>query len=106
MPTCPRYFDMMDRAAFWLLWALCVAFFLLGGCAGMSREIVTMVQVPIAVPCAVSIGEDPKYADTKEALRAAPGIDVRVNLLLAGRIQRDKRIDELKASVVGCVFGN
>lgn len=84
----------------------CMLSLTLAGCAAMPQEHVTTVEVPVSVPCRITIGADPTYVDTKEALRAAPGVDIRVNLLLAGRIQRDRRIDDLKASVAGCVFTN
>lgn len=79
--------------------------FVLAGCAVMPQEHVTTVKVPLSVPCRSRIVE-PTFVDSLEALSKAPGIDVRVNLLLAGRIQRDKLIDDLKASVTGCVFAD
>lgn len=74
---------------------------LLSGCAGMLQENVTTANVPVTVPCREKV-ERPAFADTSEALRSAPGVDIRVNRLLAGRIQRDKYIDDLEASVEGC----
>lgn len=78
---------------------------LLGGCAGMPQEHATTANVPLTVPCREKV-ERPAFADTGEALRSAPGVDIRVNRLLAGRIQRDKYIDDLEASVEGCVFAD
>jgi hypothetical protein len=66
------------------------------------RIITKIVQVPIAVKCAVDPGADPVYADTPDALKAAGDLFERVKLLLAGRAQRDGRLAELKASVAGC----
>lgn len=75
------------------------------GCAGMPQEHVMTVNVPVSVPCRLRIYE-PTFVDSLEALRKAPSIDVRVNLLLAGRIQRDRFIDDLRVSVAGCVFSD
>lgn len=88
--------------AWWMLMFFAGVCLFLAGCDTIKQGIVTQFDIPIPVACHVDVGEDPAYADTKEALRAAPGIDSRVNLLLAGRLQRDKRIDDLKASVAGC----
>lgn len=93
-----------------LEWLGLVAFLMalvgaLSGCVGMPVEHVTTVEVPVSVPCRSRLKE-PTFVDSLEALRKAPGVDVRVNLLLAGRIQRDRLIDDLRASVSGCVFAD
>lgn len=66
------------------------------------RIVTREVKVPVAVPCAVDPGPDPAFSDTPEALRAALDIYELVRLLLAGRLQRDARIVELKAASAGC----
>lgn len=98
---------MRMTVAAWACLALYIAIMavLLTACAGMPQEHVTTVNVPVSVPCRSRIAES-TFVDSLEALRKAPGIDVRVNLLLAGRIQRDRLIDQLKASVSGCVFAD
>jgi len=60
------------------------------------------VNVPVAVSCAGKVEARPGYSDTAEAIHAAPNIEARVNLILAGRLMRDKRIDDLEAALAGC----
>lgn len=69
---------------------------------GEPRIEVREVRVPVAVKCASDPGAAPAYADTPEALRAAPDIFARTQLLLAGRLQRMARIVELEAANAGC----
>ena len=44
----------------------------------------------------------PRYPDTDAALRAAGGAADRYQLLAAGRILRQQRLDELERVVSGC----
>lgn len=83
-----------------------LACILLAGCATTDPEprIVTkIVEVPVAVRCAVTIPEEPAYSDTKAALDAAPGIFEKVRLLLIGREQREAYKNEVRAALIGCV---
>jgi len=80
-----------------------LAILLLAGCATTEPRIeVRTVEVPVAVKCAADPGPDPVYADTDEALRQAPDLFARVQLLVAGRLQRIAREGELKAANAGC----
>jgi hypothetical protein len=49
-----------------------------------------------------SLGPPPRYPDSDVALRAAPGAADRYQLMAAGRILRDRRLDELERVVAGC----
>ncbi|WP_297803373.1 hypothetical protein [uncultured Brevundimonas sp.] len=60
------------------------------------------VKVPVPVPCTVNIGPAPEYADTAEAVQAAPDIFEAVKLLLAGREQRIAREAVTTAALSGC----
>jgi hypothetical protein len=44
----------------------------------------------------------PRYPDTDAALRRAPGAADRYQLLAAGRILRNQRLEQLEAVVAGC----
>ncbi|MFZ5721200.1 MAG: hypothetical protein ACOY5Y_17200 [Pseudomonadota bacterium] len=44
----------------------------------------------------------PRYPDTDSALRAAGGAADRYQLMAAGRLLRQKRLDELERVVAGC----
>jgi hypothetical protein len=44
----------------------------------------------------------PRYPDTDGALRAAPGAADRYQLMAAGRILRQQRLEELERVVAGC----
>lgn len=57
------------------------------------------VKVPVAIACDPDIGPEPAYADTPEAIAAAPDIFARTVLLLAGRVQRIAR-DEVKSAAL------
>lgn len=85
--------------------ATAVGTVLLTACATTPEpKIITRtVNVPIAVKCAAPLTAEPIYSDTPESLRAAPDIFSRVQLLLAGRAQRQARITELTAAISGCV---
>lgn len=90
----------MKRA---LILAACLA---LTACAHTQpAEPVTVVQrveIPVSTPCKVDIGPDPQYPDTDEALRSAPGLFERVQLLVAGRLLRIARDLEKTAALRGC----
>lgn len=67
-----------------------IALLALAGCAtdGEPRVITREVLVPTPVPCAAPEPAEPARIDTNEALRNAPGLFDRVQILLAGREQR------------------
>lgn len=88
---------------------LFLAALLLGGCATTKQDkepvVVTQeVKVPVPVPCTAlaQLGAEPPYADTDEALKAAPDIFTRVQLLLMGRLQRVQRLAEYKGVADVC----
>jgi hypothetical protein len=78
----------------------------LSGCAGGPRPEpaaqIRTVEVPVSVKCAADPGAPPAYADTPQALKAAPDIFGRAKLLLVGRVQRDGWIAQLQAALAGC----
>lgn len=49
-----------------------------------------------------TLGGPPRYPDTDGALRAAPGAADRYQLMAAGRILRQQRLEELERVVAGC----
>ncbi len=48
------------------------------------------------------LGAPPRYPDTDAALRAAPGAADRYQLMAAGRLMRQRRLEELERVVAGC----
>lgn len=64
------------------------------------------VNVPVSVPCPAIVEAAKAYPDTEEALRAAgperEGLYNRVRLLMAGRLLRTVRIEELEAALKVC----
>lgn len=73
---------------------------LLAGCASEPKTVT--VEVPVAKSCRIEIAPRAEFPDTKAAIMAQRGVDARVNLILAGRLLRDRRIDELEAALAGC----
>lgn len=49
-----------------------------------------------------TLGLPPRYPDTDAALRAAGGAADRYQLLAAGRILRQQRLEELERVIAGC----
>jgi hypothetical protein len=49
-----------------------------------------------------SLGPAPRYPDTDAALRAAPGAADRYQLLAAGRILRQQRLEDLERAIAAC----
>ena len=62
------------------------------------------VQVPHPVPCPAlqKLGPEPAYPDTDAALKAAPNIFVRVQLLMAGRVLRITRLAAVNDALAEC----
>ncbi len=79
----------------------------LAGCATTTPPepviITKEVLVPVAMDCVPkTLGPPPKYADSKEALLAAPGPEDRYQLLAAGREQRIARLGEVEPVITNC----
>jgi len=49
-----------------------------------------------------TLAPPPRYPDTDAALRNAPGAADRYQLMAAGRLMRQKRLEELEKVVAGC----
>ena len=90
-----------------------LAALLLSGCAGRGQltppepVVVTkevQVAVPVACPALAKLGPEPDYADTDDALRAAPDIFEQARILAKGRLQHIKRTSEYIAARVACTF--
>lgn len=117
---------MTARAAYPLLLAV-VASLALGGCETLFHrkarpgptpppviepkppKVVAPPKAPPPAPPAPpkscvpkTLGPPPRYPDTDAALRAAPGAADRYQLLAAGRILREKRLDELERAIAAC----
>ena len=79
---------------------------LLASCAGgpppESRIVVKEVRIAVPVPCAADPGPAPTYPDSPEALRAAPDLFARVQLLLAGRALREADLAAARAALKAC----
>jgi len=60
------------------------------------------VLTPVPVACDPEIRPEPAWPDTDEALRRAPDLFSRVQLLVAGRLLRIARERELRAAVEAC----
>lgn len=77
-----------------------------GSCATTQgpepKVVVQTAEIPVAIACAADPGPDPAYADSAAAIAAAADVFRRVQLLLAGRAQRDARLAELTAAGAGC----
>lgn len=80
------------------LWLLYLGL-MVTGCASAPPQ---TVDVPVSTPCLGTIDQKPALPDTKAAIDGAENIAARVKLLLAGRVLRDKRIDNLEAAISGC----
>ena len=61
-------------------------------------------DIPVAVPCSVSAGPAPDFADTDFAIAATPKGDIfgLARLYAAGRPQRLAYIAKLEAANAGC----
>jgi len=49
-----------------------------------------------------TLAPPPRYPDSDSALRAAPGAADRYQLLAAGRILRQDRLEDLERVIAGC----
>ena len=57
---------------------------------------------PVKASVPKSLAAPPRYPDTEAALRAAGGAADRYQLLAAGRILRQQRLEELERIIAGC----
>jgi hypothetical protein len=57
---------------------------------------------PAAACVPRTLAPPPKYPDSDAALKAAPGAADRYQLMAAGRMLRQKRLEELERVVAGC----
>lgn len=80
------------------LFAILPWVWLLAGCQ-------TTAQVPLPVSCAAMVAAL-DAPDTPDAIKAAPNIQARVRLLLAGRKLRDGKISELQDALAACDLPN
>lgn len=87
-----------------ILFATLPWIWLLTGCA--EREKTVFVNVPVPVPCIEQVDPLPEWFDSKEAVKGTydrgENVDARTALLLAGRLQRDRLIDEQQAALLAC----
>lgn len=87
----------MNRVLAWICLSF-IPFVLMFGCATRPPT----ADVPLAVGCIMEIPMAPIYADNAAAIRAARGIEERARLVIAGRVQRDGRIEKLTALLEAC----
>lgn len=90
-----------------------IAAIALAGCGGKVKSapepvIVTQpVAVAVDAPCVPdTLGPRPTYVDTSPALRAAPDAAERLQLLYAGRAQREARLNEIEPIIDACPRGS
>lgn len=60
------------------------------------------VHIPVPTPCDPDIGPEPVFADSTEALAAAPDIFEAMKLRVVGRLQRIAWAGVLTAALDGC----
>lgn len=85
-----------------LLAAVCLA-----GCTTPlptePKTVTREVKVPVSIPCEAIVGPRPEYVDSEAALMAYRNdLYNRVRLLLAARLMRAAREDELTAALAIC----
>lgn len=72
------------------------------------EPVIVTVEKAVAVdaPCVPNtLAPRPKYVDNKAALTAAADAAERMQLLYAGRAQRDARLNEIEPVLEGCPRG-
>ena len=84
----------------------------LGACAGRQSVAPTPIVVPQPVAVAVdspcvpdTLGGQPIYVDTDDALKKADDAAERYQLLWAGRGQRISRLNEIEPIIAACPRG-
>ena len=82
---------------------------------GTTREQVRPEPIVVSQPVAVAVdapcvpdtlGPRPTYVDTKDKLKAAADAAERLQLLYAGRAQRESRLNEIEPIIDGCPRGS
>lgn len=69
--------------------------------------VIQEVLIPVTSLCVPEgLNPKPEYVDSDVALIAAPDGAVRYQLVIAGRNQRDARLNELEVVLEGCSKGN
>lgn len=68
-----------------------------------AQPVIVKVPVPVKTACVPrNLPRAPKYPDTDAALREAGGAADRYQLMAAGRLLRERRLEELEKVVEGC----
>lgn len=72
----------------------------------VNRLNVQTVQVSVPIPCPAlsSLGPEPAYPDTDEAIQSARNIAERALLYATGRALRIQRLNEYQAAAKACDF--
>lgn len=70
----------------------------------LIRTVEVAVAVPTPCPALASMGDEPSYPDTDEAIRSAPSIGALAQLYAQGRLMRVQRLAEYAAAKAGCMF--
>jgi hypothetical protein len=60
--------------------------------------------MPVPCPALSSLGPEPVYPDTDEAIRSARNVAERVLLYAAGRVLRIQRLNEYQTAAKACDF--
>jgi len=68
-----------------------------------AQPVIVKVPVPVKTACVPrNLPRAPRYPDTDAALRDAGGAADRYQLMAAGRLLRERRLEELEKVVEGC----
>jgi hypothetical protein len=72
----------------------------------LSRLDVQVVEVSVPIPCPAlsSLGPEPAYPDTDEAIRSARNVAERALLYATGRVLRMNRLNEYQTAAKACDF--
>lgn len=68
------------------------------------RTVEVTVTKPVPCPALASLGPEPAYPDTDEAIRAATNMAERALLVMTGRKLRVQRLAEYVAASAACQF--
>jgi len=68
------------------------------------RTVEVKVQVPVPCPALQTLGVEPMYPDTEQAIAQAPNIAALAVLYKVGRILRTQRLAEYEAARAACSF--
>jgi hypothetical protein len=70
----------------------------------VTRIVEVKVQVPVPCPALQTLGAEPIYPDTEQAIAEAPDIAALAVLFKVGRILRTQRLAEYEAAKTACSF--